>query len=56
VALVAKEAPGFSKKDAIYTMEGLAEKVHELKHKCVPAVTTLRAPDIVTGIASAKLA
>lgn len=33
VAVVARAAPGFSKRDAVYAMEGLAEKVHELKHK-----------------------
>ncbi len=33
VAHVARTAQGFSKRDAIYAMEGLAEKVHELKHK-----------------------
>lgn len=33
VALVARSAPAFSKRDALYCIDGLAEKVHELKHK-----------------------
>lgn len=33
VTNIATQALNFSKRDAIFAMDGLAEKVHEMKHK-----------------------
>lgn len=35
LSYLAQQSATFSKRDGFVAMEGLAEKIHELKHKCV---------------------